>query len=246
MQTDYGVQTDQGRIRLNNEDSYVTDPEHSLFVVADGMGGHAAGEVASRIASETVLQSVRESTQTSENIDGDIEDILRRAVHDANSQVHEAQRSRSEYAGMGSTLTILKINRRNYWIAHVGDSRAYLMRGGALRQLTKDHSVVWKLFESGILAKDSLSLHPQKNLITRSIGTHPRVDVDVETGGVMTGDVFLLCSDGLSDVVKEEQIQAFLSETSKTCQQICHSLVLAALDGGGPDNITAVAVRIAG
>jgi PPM family protein phosphatase len=237
---EYGVQTDRGLRRAKNEDTAVADKNGAWFLVADGMGGHAAGEVASQLAASTVSELLGGGRI----LDSNPGLALRRAAQEANTRVFETQRSRPECAGMGTTLTLLAFSGNRYHIAHVGDSRAYLMRDGLISQLTKDHSVVWQLFESGILAKDELSRHPNKNLITRSIGTNPQAEIDIEEDETREGDVFLLCSDGLADVVPDESICKILSDGGKSPQQICADLVESALDAGGPDNVTLVVVRL--
>ncbi len=208
-----------------------------VFLVADGMGGHAAGEIASQIAASTVEEVL------SGNSSGmAMEDLLQLAVNKANSSVYETQKQRPECRGMGSTLTVLTFVDGRYYIAQVGDSRAYLYRNYALSQLTRDHSLVWPLFENGILTKDDISRHPQKNLITRSIGTQTQVEPDLQTGTALEGDIFLLCSDGLTDVLSDRDILNVLSTADKTPQELSELLVNAANSGGGPDNITAVVV----
>lgn len=236
----YGGQSDQGRVRTSNEDSYAASAKNRLFLVADGMGGHAAGEIASQIAASTVEEIV--VTRSRENVP--VEEALRAAVEEANARIYRTQRTRPELAGMGSTVTVLSFASDKYHIAHVGDSRAYLLRDGFLSQLTRDHSLVWHLFESGVLKKEDLSTHPQKNLITRSIGPHPEVEVDIEEGEVREGDVYLLCSDGLADVVPEDGIRELLSNATQSPQEICQALVRAANTAGGPDNVTVVVVRL--
>ena len=146
---------------------------------------------------------------------------------------------------MGSTLTVLTFLDNHYYIAQVGDSRAYLYRNKALNQLTRDHSLVWPLFESGIITKDDISRHPQKNLITRSIGTQPQVEADLQKGPALEGDIFLLCSDGLTDVLSDREIFHVLSSTDRNPQELSDLLVKAANSGGGPDNITSVVVYLA-
>ena len=239
MHTEFGVQSDRGKIRTSNEDCYVASNKNMLFLVADGMGGHAAGEIASQIAASTVEEVISKGADP----EAEPEDVLRFAVEEANSRIYQAQRQRAEYEGMGSTLTVLAFRDNHYYIAHVGDSRAYLFRDGILDQLTQDHSLVWQLYESGILSKAELSHHPQKNLITRSIGPHFQVEVDLEGGPAYEGDVFLLCSDGLTDVLTDDDIRRVLSDNSKTPQELSEFLVNAANAGGGPDNVTAVVVR---
>jgi protein phosphatase len=204
------------------------------------MGGHAAGEIASQIAASTVQEVV------SGNVSGlNMEDLLQLAVLKANASVFETQKLRPECRGMGSTLTVLAFLDNHYYIAQVGDSRAYLYRNKALNQLTRDHSLVWPLFESGIIAKDDISRHPQKNLITRSIGTQPQVEADLQKGPALAGDIFLLCSDGLTDVLSDREIFHILSDANHNPQELSDLLVKAANAGGGPDNITTVVVYLA-
>jgi protein phosphatase len=217
----------------------VANPQSAIFLVADGMGGHAAGEIASRIAAETVENIVANNTSGLP-----MEELLQLAIGKANASVYETQKQRPECRGMGSTLTVLTFQDNNYYIAQVGDSRAYLYRSNALSQLTRDHSLVWPLFESGILTKDDISRHPQKNLITRSIGTQPQVEPDIQKGTLLEGDSFLLCSDGLTDVLSDRDIFNVLSSASTNPQELSEILINAANTGGGPDNITAVVVHL--
>lgn len=237
---EYGVQTDRGFRRANNEDTAAAAKNGVWFLVADGMGGHAAGEVASQLAASTLAELLGDGSI----LDSNPEQVLRRAAQEANTRLFEMQQRRPECAGMGTTLTLLAFCRNRYYIAHVGDSRGYLLRDGLLRQLTKDHSVVWQLFEDGTLSKKELSRHPNKNLITRSIGTHLQAEIDIEENEVRQGDIFLLCSDGLTDVVPDEVIREILSDGGKSPQQLCAGLVTSALDAGGPDNVSSVVVRL--
>lgn len=237
MRIEYGARSDQGRVRTSNEDYCIVNPDSRLFLVADGMGGHAAGEIASQIAASTVDEVVAGSDSGLS-----IEDLLRLAVEKANARVYETQRLKSEYRGMGSTLTALKFHEGRYYIAQVGDSRAYLLREQKLIQLTRDHSLVWPLYESGILTKDEISRHPQKNLITRSIGTHPQVEPEIQSGSAIPEDIYLLCSDGLTDVLLDRDIQQILSSGGNDPSALIELLIDAANAGGGPDNITTVAV----
>jgi len=237
----HGSQTNQGRVRTSNEDSFVANPDAGLFLVADGMGGHAAGEIASQLAASTIEgMLVREASP-----DANVPEILRLAAEEANQRVFEAQRQDRALSGMGSTLTVLFFRGEKYYIAHVGDSRAYRLRNGSLDQLTRDHSLVWHLYENGVLRKSDLSTHPQKNLITRSVGSHPQVEIDLEQGEACEGDIFLLCSDGLTDGVTDDGIRGILNARLSQPQQMADLLVDAANLAGGPDNITVVVVRIA-
>jgi len=236
----FGSQTHQGRVRTSNEDCFVANPGTGLFLVADGMGGHAAGEIASRLAATTMDDMVAAEGSAGEAP----AEILRLAAMAANSRVLEAQRKDRALAGMGSTLTALLVRGTRYSIAHVGDSRAYRLRDGTLQQLTRDHSLVWHLYENGVLDKADLARHPQKNLITRSIGSHPQVDIDIEEGEGRAGDLYLLCSDGLTDGVPDEGIRGLLIAAQKTPQEMADNLVNAANEAGGPDNITVVVVKL--
>lgn len=237
MLIEYGVLSDPGMVRTSNEDSYVADVKNALFLVSDGMGGHAAGEIASQIAASTVGEFV-----SGKESEANMETLLQLAVQQANARVYETQRVTPEYRGMGTTLTVLAFRGNCYYLAQVGDTRAYLLRDAVLSQLSRDHSWVWPLFESGVLGKDELSKHPHKHLITRCIGTHPEIEVDLRKDAASEGDIYLLCSDGLTDVLADSAIQQYLAETGRKPQEICQNLVCAANSAGGPDNITAVVI----
>ena len=239
MRIEYSARSDQGKVRNSNEDYYIANPDASLFLVADGMGGHAAGEIASQIAASTVEEVISDSNSGLSTVD-----LLRLAVQRANTRVYETQRLNPECRGMGSTLTALTFHDDRHYIAQVGDSRAYLLRGQALVQLTRDHSLVWSLYESGILTKDEISRHPQKNLITKSIGTHPEVEPDIRSGTALAGDIYLLCSDGLTDVLLDREIEQILSSGRNAPSTLIELLINAANAGGGPDNITTVVVEL--
>jgi serine/threonine protein phosphatase PrpC len=226
-------------VRDSNEDSFIADSHSKIFLVADGMGGHVAGEIASQIAASTVNEFL-----TKKSPESNMEEVLDLAVQAANTRVYETQMMKSEYGGMGSTLTVLAIPDTRYFLAQVGDSRAYLFRKNTLSQLSRDHSVVWPLYEKGLLAKEDISRHPRKNLITRSIGTHPEVEVDLQSGSILKGDVFLLCTDGLTDVLSDKDIRQILSASGRNLEEIGKNLIQAANSGGGPDNVTVVVVGI--
>jgi serine/threonine protein phosphatase PrpC len=227
-------------VRTSNEDSCIANIKNKIFLVADGMGGHAAGEIASQIAASTVDEIV-----SGRQPESNMGELLQFAVQQANLRVYETQKLKPEYRGMGSTLTVLSFMEDRYYLAQVGDSRAYLFRNRTLNQLTRDHSVVWPLFESGILTKDDISRHPQKNLITRSIGTHPEVEIDLISDAFRDGDIFLLCSDGLTDVLSDSDILNVMAGADRNPQYLSEMLVHAANSGGGPDNVTAIVVYLA-
>jgi serine/threonine protein phosphatase PrpC len=239
LHIEFGSRSDQGKVRDSNEDTCIVNIQHKTFIVADGMGGHAAGEVASQIAASTIEEFLAE-----ENTASNPDEWLNLAVQRANSRVYETQIRQHEFRGMGSTLTILTFSDARFHIAQVGDSRAYLLRRSNLKQLTRDHSVVWPLYENGILTKEDISRHPQKNLITRSVGTYPQVEVDIQNDTACEGDIFLLCSDGLTDVLTDQDISRTLSSRDKTPQELAELLTNAANEAGGPDNITTIVIRL--
>lgn len=240
MHIECGARSDQGRIRTSNEDFYIADIQNGIFLVADGMGGHAAGEIASQRTAEKVRAILSENSSLS-----GIAERLQLAVQQANTAVYEEQRDNANYRGMGSTLTVLTFTGDCYHIAQVGDSRAYLLRNGELTQLTEDHSLVWPLYKSGMITKEAISRNPRKNLITRSIGTQPQVEADLRSGPIAERDLFLLCSDGLTDVLSDADICHILLTGGNDVQQLSDFMISAANDGGGPDNVTAVVVYLA-
>src|SRR5262245_1662513 len=226
--------TDTGRQRHANEDSYFA--RAPLFAVADGMGGAQAGEVASRIAAGA-FERAPEGEGPAE---GQLEEI---AQH-ANSEIHKLAQEDSSRAGMGTTLTAAKLQDDEVALGHVGDSRAYVLRGGELKRLTKDHSLVEELRRQGRLTEEQAEEHPQRSIITRALGPEPKVNVDTMTFPARAGDIFLLCSDGLTTMVSDEEIRDILFG-SKNLRTAVNRLVEAANRGGGRDNITAVAFRVA-
>jgi PPM family protein phosphatase len=238
LHIEYAALSDQGRIRKSNEDFFITNPDNMIFLVADGMGGHAAGEIASQITAETIEETISESTGVK------MPDLLPIAVEKANDRVFQTQKQRPECRGMGSTLTLLTFHDGDFYVTQVGDSRAYLLRNNEFRQLTRDHSLVWPLYESGVLSKDALNRHPKKNLITRSIGTQEQVEPEIQNGEAHKDDIYLLCSDGLTDVLSDQELFQIVSAENSGIREICDHLVKAANQGGGPDNITVVLAKV--
>src|SRR5262245_22538779 len=226
--------TDTGRQRHANEDSYFADAP--VFAVADGMGGAQAGEVASRIAAGAFEHGVDDEGPA----EGQLADIAQRA----NREIHKLAQEDSSRAGMGTTLTAAMVSEDEVAFGHVGDSRAYVLRDGELKRLTKDHSLVEELRRQGRLTEEQAEEHPQRSIITRALGPEPRVNVDTMTFPARDGDVFLLCSDGLTTMVSDEQIKEIMLST-KSLRSAVSRLVEAANQGGGRDNITAVAFRVA-
>lgn len=228
----YAGVTDTGRKRRRNEDAYVATPP--IFAVADGMGGPKAGEVASGLAAGAV------------RLDGDGGDGEARVadlIREANRRVYERSAEDAAVSGMGTTMTVAVVGGDGVAIGHVGDSRAYLARGGALRQLTDDHSLVAELVRGGKLSPEEAVHHPQRSVITRALGTDPDVDVDVFTVNPEEGDVFLLCSDGLTTMVSDEAILRVLAD-QHDLERAAKELVRLANRAGGEDNITVVAFAV--
>ena len=225
--------TDTGRQRRENEDSaYVHAP---VFVVADGMGGAQAGEVASRIAIETFERGLPGS--------GTPEARLAELVRDANQRIYDRARTEHGRAGMGTTLTAAYLADGELAIAHVGDSRAYLLRDDQLTRLTQDHSLVDELVRRGKLTAEQAAEHPQRSIITRALGPEPYVEVDTWTYPARAGDVILLCSDGLTSMISEDQVRAIL-ESREDLGAAADALINEANEAGGRDNITVVLFRL--
>ena len=225
--------TDTGRQRRGNEDaSYARAP---LFVVADGMGGAQAGEVASRIAVETFEQGLPDS--------GPPEERLVSRIHEANERIHSLSQTERERAGMGTTLTAAYLDDAHVAIAHVGDSRAYMFRDGKLQRLTKDHTLVQALVDEDKLTEEEAEHHPQRSIITRALGPEATVKVDTWTYPARSGDILLLCSDGLTSMVSEERISTILAE-AQDLPRAADQLIREANEAGGRDNITVVLARL--
>jgi PPM family protein phosphatase len=232
----FGV-SDAGKVRRNNEDAYLAGEgrDETLLAIADGIGGFEAGEVASRIAIEALKELEPDAP-------------FETAIREANRRILTFGRGDERLSGMGTTIVAVRFGgtreRPVAEVAHVGDSRAYLLRGGNLRPLTEDHSLVAELVRSGELTRDQAAEHPQKNLITRALGAEEEVDVDTAVLPVEAGDRILLCSDGLSDMVPEGRISEILVDSPDDPETTARRLLSAALDAGGTDNVTVVVVDL--
>jgi protein phosphatase len=227
--------TDTGRRRRRNEDAYVVEPP--LFAVADGVGGAQAGEVASGLAAAAAIEERPGGASGEERV---VE-----LIQEANRRVHRAATQDSARSGMGTTMTVALVERETVTIGHVGDSRAYRLRDAALEQLTQDHSLVAELMRSGNLSPEEARVHPQRNVVTRALGSDPDVDVDAFSVDARAGDIFLLCSDGLSSMVEDERIEAILEQRRLDLDGAVKTLIAEALRAGGEDNITVVCFEIA-
>src|ERR1700678_1004883 len=225
--------TDTGRQRPANEDSLLA--RAPLYVVADGMGGAQAGEGGSRIAVESFQSGVSDATHP--------ELALAALAQEANARIHELSRANAEQAGMGTTLTAVYVGEREVALAHVGDSRAYCLRDGELLRLTDDHSLVDELIRQGKLTPEEAVEHPQRSVITRALGAEPEVEIDTRSYHARDGDVYLLCSDGLTTMIPEALIAEILLAYPRL-RDAGEALIAAANEAGGRDNITVVLVQV--
>lgn len=245
------VATDVGPVREQNEDSFLVELDFGLFAVADGMGGHAAGEVASSIAVETVREILvdnpdPEETMLAEQDVADQSDLLRErlryAMNQSSVRIRREIERRPDYAGMGTTLVVVVIDDDQAHLAHVGDSRAYLFRDDRLIRLTRDHTVVQQEVDAGRLTPELARIVPHKNILTKSVGFHGPVDPDTSTRALAPGDVFVLCSDGLTDPLEDTAIEEVCRRTHP--EDLAQVLVKEALRRGGDDNVTALVVVV--
>ena len=245
------AKSDVGHKRQGNEDSFCLAPEIGLFVVADGMGGHAAGEVASRLAVETIQEW---ATKYLSGMDAFIvgkpvascsreANFLLSSIRLANRIIYEAAKGRLEYVGMGTTVVSVLAVNDHVALAHVGDSRIYRIRSGEIVQLSRDHSLVQQQVDHGIISAEQAQGSQYKHLITRALGLKETVEVDLTEQPVLLGDFLLLCSDGLSDLLEDEEMSTIVREHADDLEKACQALVDRANYRGGDDNITALLIQ---
>jgi PPM family protein phosphatase len=249
----WAVTSDPGLKRTSNEDSYSTRPDVGLFAVADGMGGHVAGEVASRVAVEAIEAFIQETAGADKNrtwpfpFDPSISleaNRLRAAFRLANRKIASAIADSQDLRGMATTASAVLLGVRSASVAHVGDSRVYVLRGGKLEQITNDHSWVEEQVRAGALTPTAARQHPWRNVVTRALSGGEDPEVDVTEVSPKPGERYLLCSDGLFTVVPDSRIAEILGEQGVSLESIAHNLIEAANEGGGPDNITALILQI--
>jgi PPM family protein phosphatase len=244
--------TDPGRVRDHNEDCIESRPEMGLFVLADGMGGYNAGEVASGMATSLITDGLHEAwdARTVERLSRDeakglAERLIREQIARANTAIFTTSQNNPECAGMGTTLVMSLFHDNFVAVAHIGDSRLYRLRGESMEQVTRDHSLLQEQLDSGLITPEEAKLSQNKNLVTRALGIDPTVEAEIHVHEALPDDLYLLCSDGLSDMVEDEEIRLTLitlkSNPSLTVQQ----LVQSANDNGGRDNISAMLIRVA-
>jgi serine/threonine protein phosphatase PrpC len=242
--------THVGRQRQHNEDSFLVADEAKLFLVADGMGGHAAGEIASRIAVDSISEFILHTKEEDGTWPHAYDEQYRRstnrlmaAVRMANTRVLEAMRKDARLRGMGTTVVACLGHDDTMSFAHVGDSRAYLIRAGHLSRITNDHSWVFEQVQAGMLTEAEAEKHPLRNVITRALGGALSVSPDATEVEAKPGDVFLLCSDGLTGMVPEDEILRLVTENEDDLEKACEQLIETANEHGGLDNITAILVK---
>ena len=230
--------SDVGRKRQKNEDSYLINDELNLFIVADGMGGHAGGEYASRIAITTIEEMFKHNPSGSSNP----EDVVVKAIRDASAKIIAKAEEDRALKGMGTTVICLHLEDKHVILGHVGDSRAYLFRDGVLEQLTEDHSLVNEQVKTGLITAEEAKTHQFKNIITRSVGVSSDVEVDIVKKKLKSGDSFLICSDGLSNLVEAKEMEKELCDRETVLA--AKSMVDLANKRGGDDNITLLVVEV--
>lgn len=238
-----GASTDIGIVRQINQDFMFASKNSNfpLFIVADGMGGHRAGEVASEMAVSIIINTLS-SRLKDDDVTVNIEKEILDAIKKANNELLSHSQLIEDCNGMGTTITLGYINEGKLYIGHVGDSRAYLIRRDELIQLTDDHSLVNELLKNGEITHEEAMIHPQKNVITRAVGTNDDISIDINTYDLMEDDIILFCSDGLTNMVEEDELKE-LFINSEEIQVACDKSVIRAKEKGGRDNITVIGIR---
>jgi protein phosphatase len=243
--------TDPGMVRSHNEDSIAADAANGLVVLADGMGGYNAGEVASGMATTVIITEMQQilASAAPHQIDPRTnQEIAKRLVREqvlkANASIYQAAQSQPQYAGMGTTLVVALFYDNRVLAAHLGDSRLYLQRQGKLRQLTRDHSLLQEQIDSGLITPEQAKHAQHKNLVTRALGIDPSVEPEIHEYSTKPGDLYLLCSDGLCDMVSDEDIAMTLQALGGNLNMAAQHLVQMANDNGGRDNVSVILVRV--
>lgn len=245
--------THPGMVRSHNEDSVACEPAYGLVVLADGMGGYNAGEVASGIAVSVMVTEVTHSLQNASPIDRDENSgeelavaLLRDNLQKANASIFHAAESQPQYSGMGTTIVSGIFYDNRVAVGHIGDSRMYRLRGESLEAITRDHSLLQEQIDGGIISVDDARLSKNKNLVTRAVGIDAKVVPEIHVHDVLVGDVYLLCSDGLNDMIEDEEIGATLYALQNNLPLAANQLVQMANDNGGRDNVSVILVKVKG
>ena len=235
--------SDPGKVRSHNEDSITANATAGFVILADGMGGYNAGEVASGIAVTMLAEGLKQALNPDMPEEGP-GPLLKGEIEKTNGAIFQAAQSQPQYAGMGTTLVAALFHDNRITVAHVGDSRLYRYRADLFEQITKDHSLLQEQIDSGMVSREEARLSSNKNLVTRALGVDPFVEVDVQDHDALPGDIYLLCSDGLNDMVGDEEIQLSLSVLGGNLELAAQQLVQMANDNGGRDNVSVILVRI--
>jgi serine/threonine protein phosphatase PrpC len=243
--------TDPGMVRSHNEDSIASIAEKGLVVLADGMGGYNAGEVASGMATTVLTTELRQLLEVHAPHEVDpksgqkvAQKMLQEQVAKTNTSIYQAAQSQSQYAGMGTTLVVALFYDNKMMVAHIGDSRLYRMRGDEFGQVTKDHSLLQEQIDAGMITKEQAKHSSNKNLVTRALGIDPAVEAEIHEYDTQPGDIYLLCSDGLSDMVSDEDMCTALQALGANLKLAAQQLVQMANDNGGRDNISVILIKI--
>ncbi|MBI2961490.1 MAG: Stp1/IreP family PP2C-type Ser/Thr phosphatase [Betaproteobacteria bacterium] len=243
--------TDPGMVRSHNEDSIAADPSKGLVVLADGMGGYNAGEVASGMATTVITTELQHVLEEHAPYDIDeqsgqrlAQKLIAAQIAKANTSIYQASQSQPQYAGMGTTLVVALFYDNRVTIAHIGDSRLYLLRDGEFKQVTKDHSLLQEQIDSGMLTREQARHSANKNLVTRALGIDATVEPEIHDYDTRPGDIYLLCSDGLCDMVSDEDIEMVLQTLGANLKLCVQQLIQMANDNGGRDNVSVMLVRV--
>lgn len=227
--------------RINEDFYYISEPDSKikLYIIADGMGGYKGGEIASKLATESIQKYIYANFEKNKNSREEIVNLIKEAIKFANSQVFEEAKKDQELTGMGTTLDICLIYNSKLYVGHVGDSRVYRIRKDFLRRITKDHSYVQKLIEDGTITKEEAYHHPKKNMLIKALGCEEHVEPDVYVKTFLANDILLMCTDGLTNMIKENEIYNIIKENP---QEATNALIKKANENGGLDNITAIVI----
>jgi serine/threonine protein phosphatase PrpC len=249
LELEFAAKTDTGLVRSHNEDSIVYSAEYGFAILADGMGGYNAGEVASGIATSVLKESLEQRLRHQQwdvrlNRTKRIQQMVVDSIVHANDSIFEAARINPENSGMGTTLVLALFHQNHVTVAHIGDSRAYRLRKGELTQITRDHSMLQEQIDAGLISEESAQFAQNRNLITRAMGVDVDVDVEIHEHQVESGDIYLLCSDGLSDMLSKSQILGALNNSDRNLEKVCDALITEANEHGGRDNISVALVRV--
>ena len=243
-------QTDVGSVRDHNEDAIACDENIALAILADGMGGHRGGEMASAITVSTILEFISEKSKNLKAAESDDESgysaesiTVHEAITLANKNVHDSSEAHAQYRGMGTTVVVALFYDNRFTVAHVGDSRLYRLRDGELEQITRDHSLMQELIDRGFYTPEQARNSLNKNLVTRAVGIDAHVQIDIQEDIALVGDIYLLCSDGVSDMIEDDVIKTTLLENSNDLENAAAEIIRLANECGGKDNISALLVK---